>query len=179
VLKFASGGGGEDGRAAAAGAGSAGGAGAAAGGESASGVGDTGIGNNEGGGEGGGSERERVQSEQTVSSGAGGEGEDPNLVRYHRDYLPDGNIWENAPIVGPLVKFQRETYMGWGSAITCHVIPPRYRPLPLGLHLTRQHMTWRASMTGPWREVHAVGHRVRRPVGGAQAGGLLSSRSRP
>ena len=37
---------------------------------------------------------------------------DPGLVRYHRDYLPDGKIWENAPIVGPLVKFQRETYVG-------------------------------------------------------------------
>ena len=35
-----------------------------------------------------------------------------NVVRYHRDYLPDGKIWENAPIVGPLVKFQRETYVG-------------------------------------------------------------------
>ena len=34
------------------------------------------------------------------------------MVRYHRDYLPDGKIWENAPIVGPLVKFQRETYVG-------------------------------------------------------------------
>jgi len=34
------------------------------------------------------------------------------LVTYHRDYLPDGKIWEQAPIVGPLVKFQRETYMG-------------------------------------------------------------------
>ena len=40
-----------------------------------------------------------------------GEASDPDLVRYHRDYLPDGKIWENAPIVGPLVKFQRETYM--------------------------------------------------------------------
>jgi hypothetical protein len=34
------------------------------------------------------------------------------LVRYHRDYLPDGKIWEQAPVVGPLVKFQRETYVG-------------------------------------------------------------------
>ena len=33
-----------------------------------------------------------------------------NAVRYHRDYLPDGKIWENAPVVGPLVKFQRATY---------------------------------------------------------------------
>ena len=42
---------------------------------------------------------------------AAGDGdEDENLVAYHRDYLPDGKIWENAPIVGPLVKFQRETY---------------------------------------------------------------------
>jgi len=32
-----------------------------------------------------------------------------NIV-YHRDYLPDGPIWENAPIVGPLVKLQRQTY---------------------------------------------------------------------
>ena len=31
---------------------------------------------------------------------------------YHRDYLPDGKIWERAPIVGPLVKFQREAYVG-------------------------------------------------------------------
>lgn len=43
-------------------------------------------------------------------SGAGRAG-DLNLVKYHRDYLPDGKIWENAPVVGPLVKFQRETYM--------------------------------------------------------------------
>jgi|AntAceMinimDraft_1070359.scaffolds.fasta_scaffold04144_2 hypothetical protein len=44
--------------------------------------------------------------------GDGGGGRDVNLVRYQRDYLPDGKIWESAPIVGPLVKFQRETYMG-------------------------------------------------------------------
>lgn len=31
-------------------------------------------------------------------------------IVYHRDYLPDGPIWENAPIVGPLVKLQRQTY---------------------------------------------------------------------
>ena len=41
---------------------------------------------------------------------AGDGDEEANLVAYHRDYLPDGKIWENAPIVGPLVKFQRETY---------------------------------------------------------------------
>ena len=45
-----------------------------------------------------------------VPSAAGDGDEDENLVAYHRDYLPDGKIWENAPIVGPLVKFQRETY---------------------------------------------------------------------
>lgn len=33
-----------------------------------------------------------------------------NKIRYHRDYLPDGPIWERAPIVGPLVKLQRQTY---------------------------------------------------------------------
>ena len=34
---------------------------------------------------------------------------DPESAKivYHRDYLPDGPIWENAPIVGPLVKLQR------------------------------------------------------------------------
>ena len=31
-------------------------------------------------------------------------------IVYHRDFLPDGPIWENAPIVGPLVKLQRQTY---------------------------------------------------------------------
>ena len=41
---------------------------------------------------------------------AGDGDEEANLVAYHRDYLPDGKIWENAPVVGPLVKFQRETY---------------------------------------------------------------------
>jgi len=41
---------------------------------------------------------------------AGDGDEEANLVAYHRDYLPDGKIWENAPIGGPLVKFQRETY---------------------------------------------------------------------
>ena len=33
-----------------------------------------------------------------------------DLVKYHRDYLPDGNIVERQPVVGNLVKFQRETY---------------------------------------------------------------------
>jgi hypothetical protein len=33
-----------------------------------------------------------------------------NLVKYHRDYLPDGNIVERQPVVGNLVKYQRETY---------------------------------------------------------------------
>jgi hypothetical protein len=33
-----------------------------------------------------------------------------DLVKYHRDYLPDGNIVERQPVVGSLVKFQRETY---------------------------------------------------------------------
>ena len=33
-----------------------------------------------------------------------------DLVKYHRDYLPDGNIVEQQPVVGNLVKFQRETY---------------------------------------------------------------------
>lgn len=51
-------------------------------------------------------------SEERGSQGGGGAGADLNLVKYHRDYLPDGKIWENAPVVGPLVKFQRETYMG-------------------------------------------------------------------
>ena len=40
-----------------------------------------------------------------------GDGTGSELVRYHRDYLPDGKIWEQAPVVGPLVKFQRETYV--------------------------------------------------------------------
>ena len=40
------------------------------------------------------------------------DGTGAELVRYHRDYLPDGKIWEQAPVVGPLVKFQRETYVG-------------------------------------------------------------------
>ena len=54
-----------------------------------------------------------------ASAGREGEGEDEgeeeeeaNVVSYHRDYLPDGKIWERAPIVGPLVKFQREAYVG-------------------------------------------------------------------
>ena len=36
--------------------------------------------------------------------------QDSAKIVYHRDYLPDGPIWENAPIVGPLVKLQRQTY---------------------------------------------------------------------
>jgi hypothetical protein len=52
----------------------------------------------------------------TAGDGNAGDGsavrEPPQLVRYHRDYLPDGKIWEQAPVVGPLVKFQRETYVG-------------------------------------------------------------------
>ena len=36
--------------------------------------------------------------------------QDSSKIVYHRDYLPDGPIWENAPIVGPLVKLQRQTY---------------------------------------------------------------------
>ena len=44
------------------------------------------------------------------SAGDDASSEEANLVAYHRDYLPDGKIWENAPVVGPLVKFQRETY---------------------------------------------------------------------
>ena len=55
---------------------------------------------------------ERLSGEEGGALGDGGGGGDPDLVRFHRDYLPDGKIWENAPIVGPLVKFQRETYMG-------------------------------------------------------------------
>ena len=55
---------------------------------------------------------EGLSGEEVDALGDGGTREDPNLVRFHRDYLPDGKIWENAPIVGPLVKFQRETYMG-------------------------------------------------------------------
>ena len=43
---------------------------------------------------------------------ADADGTGAELVRYHRDYLPDGKIWEQAPVVGPLVKFQRETYVG-------------------------------------------------------------------
>ena len=35
--------------------------------------------------------------------------QDSSKIVYHRDYLPDGPIWENAPIVGPLVKLQRQT----------------------------------------------------------------------
>ena len=31
-------------------------------------------------------------------------------IRLHRDVLPDGVIFENAPVVGPLVRLQRQTY---------------------------------------------------------------------
>ena len=33
-----------------------------------------------------------------------------DLVVSHHDYLPDGSIFEKAPVVGNLVKFQRQTY---------------------------------------------------------------------
>ena len=33
-----------------------------------------------------------------------------DLVKYHRDYLPDGNIVERQPVVGNLVKFQRDVF---------------------------------------------------------------------
>ena len=56
-------------------------------------------------------DRSEAGRRDATGDGDAGDG-DGNLVRYHRDYLPDGKIWENAPIVGPLVKFQRETYVG-------------------------------------------------------------------
>ena len=59
-----------------------------------------------GGGSGGGAS----DAARATAAGAGGATGDRNAVRYHRDYLPDGKIWENAPVVGPLVKFQRATY---------------------------------------------------------------------
>ena len=51
---------------------------------------------------------------EDVGDASGDQSSSPKsqLVKYHRDYLPDGKIWEQAPVVGPLVKFQRETYMG-------------------------------------------------------------------
>ena len=59
--------------------------------------------------------RETGTRDETRGDGDGdadADGTGAELVRYHRDYLPDGKIWEQAPVVGPLVKFQRETYVG-------------------------------------------------------------------
>jgi hypothetical protein len=35
---------------------------------------------------------------------------DSDTIIYHRDYLADGAITENSPVVGGLVKLQRQTY---------------------------------------------------------------------